>query len=72
MLRPLAAAVLAAALAAKAPASREAAFLVVLDPGHGGDQDGALAPDGVKEKDLTLQIAQRVGAALRRRASRWC
>jgi N-acetylmuramoyl-L-alanine amidase len=67
MLGPLAAAVLAAALAAKAPASREASFLAVLDPGHGGEQDGALAPDGAKEKDLTLQIAQRVGAALRRR-----
>lgn len=68
MLAPLAAAVLAAALAGKAPAgSREAPFLVVLDPGHGGDQDGALAPDGTKEKDLTLQIAQRLGAALRKR-----
>ena len=67
MLGPLAAAVLAAALAAKTPVSREASFLAVLDPGHGGDQDGALAPDGTKEKDLTLQIAQRIGAALRRR-----
>ncbi len=70
MLPALAAAVLAAALAAKGAASREAPFLVVLDPGHGGDQDGALAPDGTREKDLTLAIAQRVGAALRKRGVR--
>jgi N-acetylmuramoyl-L-alanine amidase len=67
MLGRLAAAVLAAALAGKPAASREARFLAVVDPGHGGDQEGALAPDGTPEKDLTLQIAQRVGAALRRR-----
>jgi N-acetylmuramoyl-L-alanine amidase len=68
VLASLAAALLAAALAGKAPApSREAPFVAVLDPGHGGDQDGALSPEGLKEKDLTLQIAQRLGAALRRR-----
>ncbi len=70
MIASLAAAVLAAALAGKAPPPREAPFVVVLDPGHGGDQDGALAPDGTKEKDLALLIAQRVGAALRKRGVR--
>ncbi len=71
MLAPLAAALLALAAAAKGPApAREKPFVVVLDPGHGGDQDGALSPAGVKEKDLTLQIAQRLGAALRRRGVR--
>ncbi len=71
MLASLAAALLGAVLVGKAPpASREATFVVVLDPGHGGDQDGALAPDGSKEKDLTLQIAQRTGAALRKRGIR--
>jgi N-acetylmuramoyl-L-alanine amidase len=52
----------------KAPAAPS--FVVVLDPGHGGDQDGAVSPDGVKEKDVTLQIVQRVGAALRKRGVR--
>jgi N-acetylmuramoyl-L-alanine amidase len=33
--------------------------LVVLDPGHGGTDSGAMA-DGVSEKDLTLDITQRL------------
>src|SRR5690606_28635909 len=41
--------------------------LVVLDPGHGGAQDGA---KGVKqkEKELTLQVSQRVQRALQGKA----
>lgn len=71
MLAPLAAALLALSAAVKGPApAREKPFVVVLDPGHGGDQDGALSPAGVKEKDLTLRIAQRLGSALRRRGVR--
>jgi N-acetylmuramoyl-L-alanine amidase len=57
-------AALAAALALAA--SRPAPFLVVVDAGHGGDQDGAISPTGLKEKDLTLQLAQRLGARLRK------
>ncbi len=37
--------------------------LVVLDPGHGGTDSGAIA-GGVAEKDLTLDIAQRVDRLL--------
>src|SRR5437868_1382641 len=37
--------------------------LVILDPGHGGQDSGAIA-GGVLEKDLTLDIAQRVGRLL--------
>lgn len=37
--------------------------LVILDPGHGGQDSGAIA-GGVSEKDLTLDIAQRVGRLL--------
>jgi N-acetylmuramoyl-L-alanine amidase len=33
---------------------------VVIDAGHGGTDTGAIGPSGVKEKDLTLQIAKRV------------
>ncbi len=36
---------------------------VVLDPGHGGSDPGAIA-GGVREKDLTLDIARRVAALL--------
>ncbi len=72
MLAPLAA-LLAVAAAASAPhshAAKELPFVVVLDPGHGGEQDGALSPGGLKEKDLALEIARRVGAALRKQGVR--
>jgi N-acetylmuramoyl-L-alanine amidase len=37
---------------------------VVLDPGHGGRDTGAIGPSGVKEKDVTLDIAHRVAPVL--------
>jgi len=37
---------------------------IVLDPGHGGNDPGAIGPAGVKEKDVTLDIAKRVSAIL--------
>jgi N-acetylmuramoyl-L-alanine amidase len=52
----------AALLLAAAP---RPAFVAVVDPGHGGDQEGALSPSGEKEKDLALEIARRVAARLR-------
>lgn len=33
---------------------------VVLDPGHGGKDTGAIGPGGVYEKDLTLAMAKRL------------
>ena len=33
---------------------------VVIDPGHGGDDTGAVAADGLMEKDLVLDIARRL------------
>ncbi len=39
--------------------------LVVIDPGHGGKDPGAVSQDGrLKEKDLTLEIAKRLKTAL--------
>jgi N-acetylmuramoyl-L-alanine amidase len=38
---------------------------VVLDPGHGGHDTGALGPTGLQEKGLTLDVARRVAALLR-------
>jgi N-acetylmuramoyl-L-alanine amidase len=38
--------------------------LVVLDPGHGGDDTGAISPHGVYEKKLTLDLAKRVRGRL--------
>ncbi|MBI5078430.1 N-acetylmuramoyl-L-alanine amidase, partial [Candidatus Saganbacteria bacterium] len=40
---------------------------IILDPGHGGDDPGALSPSGIPEKTLTLQTA-RAAAKLFRRA----
>jgi N-acetylmuramoyl-L-alanine amidase len=38
---------------------------VVLDPGHGGGQHGAIADSGVTEKELTLDIALRLRRLLK-------
>ncbi len=55
-----------AAALALALAAREPALTIVLDPGHGGEQEGALAADGAKEKDLALDITRRIAARLKR------
>ena len=34
--------------------------IVALDPGHGGEDPGAIGPAGTREKDVVLQIAQRL------------
>lgn len=39
--------------------------VVVVDPGHGGEDGGAVAPDGTVESGLNLQIALRLDALLR-------
>ena len=44
--------------------------LVVLDPGHGGHADGALAQDGTREADVVLALAQQVRTDLTGRVSR--
>ncbi len=56
----------AAALLALVLSAAPPAFTVVLDPGHGGDKDGALSPTGEKEKDLVLAISRRIAQKLRK------
>jgi len=34
---------------------------IVIDPGHGGHDTGTVGPTGLNEKDLTLDVAQRLG-----------
>ena len=36
----------------------------MLDPGHGGKDTGAVGPSGVKEKEITLDVAHRVAPVL--------
>ncbi len=40
---------------------------VAIDPGHGGDDAGAHGAGGAVEKDLTLQVARRLKAAIESR-----
>ncbi len=35
-------------------------IIVALDPGHGGEDPGAIGPGGTREKDVVLQVAQRL------------
>jgi N-acetylmuramoyl-L-alanine amidase len=42
---------------------------IMIDPGHGGIQSGAVGPDGVQEKALALEIARLTKAALQKRLS---
>jgi N-acetylmuramoyl-L-alanine amidase len=43
-----------------APGAKHAIPLVVLDPGHGGPDSGAVGPDGGEEKDAVLAISLKV------------
>ena len=40
---------------------------IVIDPGHGGDEDGARGPKGTLEKDVTLAVARRLKAGIEAR-----
>lgn len=37
---------------------------IVIDPGHGGKEVGAVGPNGVMEKDITLALSRKLAAAL--------
>jgi N-acetylmuramoyl-L-alanine amidase len=56
-----------AAVEETAPAVPATAPLtIVVDPGHGGGETGAIGPGGLQEKDVTLDIARKLVAALPR------
>ena len=40
---------------------------IVIDPGHGGHDTGTIGPDGLKEKDLVLEVGRRLGKLLQTR-----
>ncbi len=40
---------------------------IVLDPGHGGHDTGTVGPGGLREKDLVLDVAQRLGSLIQER-----
>ena len=51
-------------LPARRPFSPRAQRVVVLDPGHGGADPGAIGVSGVYEKDITLAAAREIKRAL--------
>ena len=40
---------------------------IVLDPGHGGHDTGTVGPQGLREKDLVLDVSQRLGRLIETR-----
>ena len=42
------------------PQRTDRLIIVALDPGHGGEDPGAVGPSGTREKDVVLRIAQRL------------
>ncbi|HXG90849.1 MAG TPA: N-acetylmuramoyl-L-alanine amidase [Blastocatellia bacterium] len=48
------------AKAAEAPIKR-----IVIDPGHGGHDTGTISPNGMREKDLVLDVARRLRAYIK-------
>ncbi len=49
----------------KAPAADSSKWVVAIDAGHGGEDTGALGLHGSKEKDVTLQVGQRLEKLLK-------
>ncbi|HSV36504.1 MAG TPA: N-acetylmuramoyl-L-alanine amidase [Ramlibacter sp.] len=45
---------------APAPQKTDRLIIIALDPGHGGEDPGAVGPGGTREKDVVLQIAHRL------------
>ncbi len=49
----------------KAASSSKRVYTIVIDPGHGGKDPGAVSRDGkLKEKDITLAVAKRIADKL--------
>jgi len=55
---------------AAAPASPCQGLIFAIDPGHGGDQTGAVGPTGVLEKDVNLIWARHLQSLLTRAGGR--
>jgi len=49
---------------AKPTPTRTRTQLIAIDPGHGGEDPGAIGPGGTREKDVALQIARRLKAKI--------
>jgi N-acetylmuramoyl-L-alanine amidase len=43
-----------------APQKTDRLIIIAIDPGHGGEDPGAVGPAGTREKDVVLQVAHRL------------
>ena len=44
----------------RTPAGTDRLIVIALDPGHGGEDPGAIGPGGTREKDVVLRIAHKL------------
>jgi hypothetical protein len=58
---------LAAPAGPAAPGASVPPTRIVVDPGHGGAQEGALSPQGLFEKNIAPDVARRLWSATGRR-----
>ncbi|MCP1726208.1 N-acetylmuramoyl-L-alanine amidase [Natronospira proteinivora] len=42
------------------PSGEDRPVVIAIDPGHGGEDPGAIGPQGTREKDVVMQIARRL------------
>jgi N-acetylmuramoyl-L-alanine amidase len=47
-------------MSAPTPAATDRLIIIALDPGHGGEDPGAIGPAGTREKDVVLRLAHRM------------
>ncbi|MFA5529945.1 MAG: N-acetylmuramoyl-L-alanine amidase [Thiohalomonadaceae bacterium] len=47
-------------------------IVIALDPGHGGEDPGALGPTGTREKDVVLAVARRLKALIEQEPGMRC
>jgi N-acetylmuramoyl-L-alanine amidase len=47
-------------MSAPTPAATDRLIIIALDPGHGGEDPGAIGPAGTYEKDVVLRLAHRL------------
>ncbi len=45
---------------AKTPSKTDRLIIIALDPGHGGEDPGAIGPQGTQEKDVVLSVALKL------------
>ncbi len=50
-------------------AGRERPLIVMIDPGHGGEDPGAIGRNGTREKDIVLQIGRRLRTLIERQGN---